>query len=203
MSLITDADREQDSAVGVSLMTIHSSKGLEFDYVYIVGMEEGLFPGNLTSLSEQSLEEERRLFYVALTRAAIKVHISFSNTRFRHGTLVTATPSRFIGDIDKIYLRGSTATSGVGEQSSPRPTLERKASIERPHSSRTVAEALYTTESGETAKLRKGTKVEHVRFGVGVIVEIENEGNDKKARIDFQDSGKKTLLLKYAKLKIM
>jgi DNA helicase-2/ATP-dependent DNA helicase PcrA len=199
VSLITDADRDRDDNVGVSLMTIHSSKGLEFDYVYIVGVEEGLFPGNQSLLSEQSLEEERRLFYVALTRAAVKVHISFSNTRFRHGSLVNALPSRFIGDIDKVFIAG-TVSRKSSEQPSPRPTLERKSEIDRPY--HRVDEMLYTTESGETARLRTGTKVEHSRFGIGVIVEIESEGDEKKARIDFQESGRKTLLLKYAKLKI-
>jgi len=209
VALITDADNNSpDDKNKVSLMTIHSAKGLEFDFVYIVGVEEGLFPGNNTMQSEQSLEEERRLFYVALTRAAVKATISFAQTRYRWGNLTSAIPSRFLRDIDSEYLQlnsvGSESSEDVSQFSQPRFALKKAKPQLTPLISNTESESNSDSNSVvDISGLRPGTEVEHSRFGLGRIVEIEGKGGDTKAKIDFQNAGRKTLLLKFAKLNIV
>jgi DNA helicase-2/ATP-dependent DNA helicase PcrA len=206
VALITDADKDNPNDRNkVSLMTIHSSKGLEFGYVYIVGMEEGLFPGNNSIQSEHSLEEERRLFYVALTRAAVKAIVSFAQTRYRWGNLTSATPSRFLRDIDKTYMAiNNIKEAAETEIEKPQINFFQK---KQETSKRQLKSLNQNTPSPattiDTSTMRPGTEVEHARFGLGRIVELEIEGNDVRAKIDFYNAGYKTLLLKFAKLSII
>jgi DNA helicase-2/ATP-dependent DNA helicase PcrA len=206
VSLITDADNDlPEDRNKVSLMTIHSAKGLEFDYVYIVGMEEGLFPGNNSIQSEHSLEEERRLFYVALTRAAIRATVSFAQTRYRWGNLTSAVPSRFLRDIDTNYL---LANSMKETFESERDKIPSTLFVKRPETTtgrrfRSRTSEPLDRKSVDMSIMQPGTEVEHARFGVGRILEIDFEGNDVRAKINFYNAGYKTLLLKFAKLTII
>jgi DNA helicase-2/ATP-dependent DNA helicase PcrA len=205
VSLITDADKENTTDRNrVSLMTIHSAKGLEFGYVYIVGMEEGLFPGNNSIQSEQSLEEERRLFYVALTRAAVKAFVSFAQTRYRWGNLTSAIPSRFLRDIDKAYLAiiNVKETSEIGIEKPQINFFQKKTEVPK-RQLKSLEPKAPSPESIDTSEMRPGMEVEHARFGLGRILELDIEGNDVRAKIDFYNAGIKTLLLKFAKLDII
>jgi DNA helicase-2/ATP-dependent DNA helicase PcrA len=205
VSLITDADKETPNDRNkVSLMTIHSAKGLEFGYVYIVGMEEGLFPGNNSIQSEQSLEEERRLFYVALTRAAVKAFVSFAQTRYRWGNLTSAIPSRFLRDIDKVYMSINNIkdTSETGIEKPQINFFQKKPEVAK-RQLKSIEQSAPTQETIDTSAMRPGTEVEHARFGLGRIIELDIEGNDVRAKIDFYNAGTKTLLLKFAKLNIV
>jgi DNA helicase-2/ATP-dependent DNA helicase PcrA len=205
VSLITDADKDNlNDRQKVSLMTIHSAKGLEFGYVYIVGMEEGLFPGHNSIQSEHSLEEERRLFYVALTRAAIKATVSFAQTRYRWGNLTSATPSRFLRDIDRIYMSmNNNKDTSEPEIEKPELSFPQKKPGMAKRQLKPLNQNTVDTETIDTSAMRPGTEVEHARFGLGRIVELEIEGNDVRAKIDFYNAGYKTLLLKFAKLNII
>jgi DNA helicase-2/ATP-dependent DNA helicase PcrA len=209
VSLITDMDKDstQDSN-RVTLMTIHSAKGLEFDYIFIVGMEEGLFPGSISIQSEHSLEEERRLFYVALTRAAVKATISFAQTRYRWGNLTSAVPSRFLRDIDLSYI----SVNSVKDTMDAKEKLQLNQlykKTEKPTDDRRLKPLKPTVKSpsrekvDETPLLSPGTEVEHDRFGRGRILGIDVDGNDVRAKIEFRNAGLKTLILKFAQLKIV
>ncbi|MDR0386112.1 MAG: UvrD-helicase domain-containing protein [Prevotellaceae bacterium] len=199
VALITDMDRESAKEKNkVSLMTIHSAKGLEFSYVYIVGMEEGLFPGNNSMQSEYSLEEERRLFYVALTRASVKATISFAEKRCRWGSMTSSVPSRFLHDIDSMYITSNFA--GMKSQSNYQYKNSGKPFPVQP------LKPKKTEQSGKTvdmSSLIPGTEVEHARFGRGRVVDTEIEGNEARAKIEFYDTGIKTLMLKFVQLKII
>jgi DNA helicase-2/ATP-dependent DNA helicase PcrA len=209
VSLITDMDKEATKDSNrVTLMTIHSAKGLEFDYIFIVGMEEGLFPGSISIQSEHSLEEERRLFYVALTRAAIKATISFAQTRYRWGNLTSAVPSRFLRDIDHTYISSGSVKDALDAKEklplnqfykkTDKPTAdERRLKPLKP-----VGKAL-SQEKVEETFLPIGTEVEHARFGRGRVIGIDVEGNDVRAKIEFYNAGLKTLMLKFAQLEIV
>jgi DNA helicase-2/ATP-dependent DNA helicase PcrA len=208
VSLITDADRDLSKDRNrVTLMTIHSAKGLEFSNVYIAGMEEGLFPGNIAIQSEHSLEEERRLFYVALTRAANKATVSFSQTRYRWGNLVSSAPSRFLHDIDAIYL-SSDLDSDIVDAPEPQPERSYKPQEKKTDNARKL-KPLKTEKPAEpekiidTSALTPGTEVEHARFGRGRLVELYINGNDVRAKISFHDGSTRILILKYANLEIL
>jgi DNA helicase-2/ATP-dependent DNA helicase PcrA len=200
ISLVTDADNkdkpeEQDK---VTLMTIHSAKGLEFRNVFVVGLEEDLFPSQMMLSSRAELEEERRLFYVAITRAEKKLTISFASNRFRFGRIKSCEPSRFLSELDKNCLKMSTKTI-----SSEKPNLvtnKVKSSLTIPK--KTVS---YTPppdfKPSDTSALAVGMKVEHPKFGYGVVELLDVSGSDRKATINFSGE-QKTLLLSFAKLKI-
>jgi len=218
IALLTDADKKNDEDNDkVSLMTIHSSKGLEFPYVYIVGLEENLFPSQMALNSRQDLEEERRLFYVALTRAEKRVNLSFATSRFRFGSLLSCEPSRFIEEIDKKYLE-MTTFKNVSHQT--RMSLETETSIIQKRGNNTglisslqrsnnipikrnTAPANPNFEASDTSSLAVGNKVEHNRFGTGVVDEIEGEGEKRKVKITFSGVGQKTLVMSFAKLRII
>ncbi|MDR2466711.1 MAG: UvrD-helicase domain-containing protein [Prevotellaceae bacterium] len=203
VALITDADKpDSDDLDRVSLMTIHSAKGLEFNYVYVVGMEEGLFPATGTMTSEHELEEERRLFYVALTRAAVKVHISFAQARYRWGSLVSPVPSRFLRDIDARYLSAPSITGFSSDSRQPFHGRESGTDDGNKWKEESIFARKSSIEEGEL-DIRLGTEVEHARFGRGRVCEIEDYGGNPKLKIDFQEAGQKTLLLKFAKLTII
>ncbi|MDR1341415.1 MAG: UvrD-helicase domain-containing protein [Prevotellaceae bacterium] len=207
VSLITDMDKDSSKDSNkVTLMTIHSAKGLEFSYIFIVGMEEGLFPGSNSIQSEHSLEEERRLFYVALTRAAVKATISFAQTRYRWGNLGSSTPSRFLRDIDKSYISASSAKSALETREKPQLSnfYKKSEKTDGDHQYKPLKPAMKSQEKvDETAFIPVGTEVEHARFGRGRIVGIDVEGNDVRAKIEFYTAGMKTLILKFAQLEII
>ncbi len=204
IALLTDADNEKDEDKDkVTLMTIHAAKGLEFNHVYIVGMEENLFPSQLSVHSRTELEEERRLFYVALTRAKKTVHLSYSQNRFRYGNLIYSEASRFIDElseevIEKIGSRPVQRNISTNHEFvQPRPVV--KSSFVKLDS----AVKVKSTANANTADVQEGVEVEHLRFGKGKVVSIEGNDSNRKATIDFEKHGKKQLLLKFAQLKVI
>jgi len=209
VSLLTgqDEDKDQDPDK-VTLMTIHMAKGLEFKNVYIVGMEEDLFPSQLMLSSRSELEEERRLFYVAITRAQKKLYLSYALTRYRFGRLKNCEPSRFLDDVNTKFIKVSTKFGGV-ESVAPNPNFAKSfvSGMKKTVSSQPVAKpTAYKPPAdfkpSDTSALREGMKVEHPKFGFGTVTKMEEVGTERKARIQFADFGEKTLLLSFAKLKI-
>jgi DNA helicase-2/ATP-dependent DNA helicase PcrA len=219
ISLLTDADEEEEQNNDtVSLMTIHAAKGLEFPAVFVVGLEENLFPSQLSVGSREDLEEERRLFYVAITRAQKKLTLSYANTRYRWGTLVNSEPSRFVEEIrqecmEEVSPRSRDAfvfDQEVSEKrwtgSSSRPKSQPQVTISQP-----VPPKMKNVNSTEirnfvgddTSQIQAGMEVEHPRFGIGKVMLVEGKPNDLKATIFFNGLGNKQLLLKFAKLKIL
>jgi len=228
VALATDLDNEKKSdKESVSLMTIHMAKGLEFPYVFIVGLEENLFPSAMSMNTRSELEEERRLFYVALTRAEKGAFLSLAKTRYRWGKLVDAEPSRFIEELDKKYvqfLRPFPKDRNAGNLlddfdnpkfknnwQKPKANIKYKK-IEKPkpkiihHTPKNLKKinlnSIVNTNLFDS-KLTVGNLVEHARFGVGKVVNLEGLGANIKAEILFKESGNKKLLLKFAKLKII
>lgn len=209
VSLITGMDDEKDDDDDkITLMTIHMAKGLEFKYVYIVGMEEDLFPSQMMLSSRADLEEERRLFYVAITRAEKKLYLSYALTRYRFGRLKNCEPSRFIEDIDQSYLKVSNKQAGVESSYSKQSYTDTFiAGIKKTVASRHISKKSgYTApadfQPDDTSELKEGMKVEHPKFGYGKVVEMDLSGANRKAKVNFEDFGDKTLLLSFAKLKI-
>lgn len=234
-SLLSVNDTDDDDNK-VKLMTIHASKGLEFPYVYIAGLEENIFPSGGFYISDVELEEERRLFYVAMTRAKKSLELSFAVSRFRNGKHESNSPSRFIREIDRKYVSNPLMIesesddhkpSGFGawkQQSSSRfgntygqssrPVVERRPapvrpSVQQPSSPRPVARPQALPKRVSDAdfvptpilQLKAGQRIEHNRFGFGVILEISGDLTDLKARIRFDEHGEKILILKYAKIR--
>ncbi|WP_200974341.1 ATP-dependent helicase [Echinicola sp. 20G] len=214
IALLTDNDRDKDEVDAVTLMTIHSSKGLEFRQVFVVGLEEDLFPSQMMMQSREDLEEERRLFYVATTRAMEKLYLSYAITRYRFGRLLNCEPSRFLEEVDpnciKVTKRKGRqlGSSSFGQQNTN--GSEGKSGfigLKRP-SMRTNTTAKVHTPSPDfkpsnTNNLMEGMKVEHPKFGYGKVLKVEIEGINKKATIGFDNFGDKTLLLSFAKLRIV
>lgn len=229
VALATDMDNEKGDEDRVALMTIHLAKGLEFPYVYIVGLEEDLFPSAMSMNTRSELEEERRLFYVALTRAEKQAYLTYALTRYRWGKLIDAEPSRFIEEIDDKYLEDLTPPEerrfnpmldasifGDVEPNKIRykPAKPRHAKKElsktKPQGIRisTPKNLKPVTKSSGSAnlfdtKLVVGNIVEHLRFGKGEVKKIEGAGADMKAEINFENGGVKKLLLRFAKLKVL
>lgn len=210
VSLVTSQDEDKDKdPEKVTLMTIHMAKGLEFKYVYIVGMEEDLFPSQMMLSSRSELEEERRLFYVAITRAQKRLFLSYALTRYRYGRLKNCEPSRFLDDVDARYIRVSTKFGGGLDSLAPNPdfaksfvTGMRKTVSSQPVVKSSTYKPPVNFEPSDTAGLREGMKVEHPKFGFGTVVKMDESGADRKAKINFNDFGEKTLLLSFAKLRI-
>ena len=226
VALMTDLDQETPDEDRVALMTIHLAKGLEFPYVYIVGLEEDLFPSGMSMNTRSELEEERRLFYVALTRAEKQAYLTYVQSRFRWGKLIDAEPSRFIeeiddayldymvpqddykykplidrdifGEIDKSKLRQNKPKKGTPPPAH-KPTEDELRKLRRLR----PADASTPTKADIPLQLEAGQLVEHMRFGKGKVLSIEGVGQDKKAEIDFETGGMKKLLLRFAKLKIL
>jgi DNA helicase-2/ATP-dependent DNA helicase PcrA len=206
IALLTDMDKDSPKDNNrITLMTIHSAKGLEFKYVYIVGMEEGLFPGNNSIQSEQALEEERRLFYVALTRAATKATISYAQTRYRWGNLSNAVPSRFLRDIDVAYLSAGFVKDSIDTENFSRPDFSRSNYIRKNpvENKLNLLKQKQSEIDADVPDISPGKEVEHARFGRGRVTDIEIEGNETRAKIDFYSAGSKTLILRYAKLSVI
>lgn len=209
VSLVTGQDEDKDKdPEKVTLMTIHMAKGLEFKYVYIVGLEEDLFPSQMMLSSRAELEEERRLFYVAITRAKSRLFLSYALTRYRFGRLKNCEPSRFLDDIDARFVKVSSKFGGF--DSVPNPTYAKSfiSGMRKTVSSQPAAKSSSSYKApvdfmpSDTSLLREGMKVEHPKFGFGTVVKLDESGADRKARINFNDFGEKTLLLSFAKLKI-
>ena len=209
VSLLTGQDEDKDKdPEKVTLMTIHMAKGLEFRNVYIVGLEEDLFPSQMMLSSRADLEEERRLFYVAITRAQKSLFLSYALTRYRFGRLKNCEPSRFLDDIDQSFIKVSSKYAGL--ESTPPPSQYAKSlvnGIRKTLSSSPVPKVTgYKAPSdfapSDTSGLKEGMKVEHPKFGFGMVTHMDSSGADRKAKINFDDFGEKTLLLNFAKLKI-
>ena len=220
VSLLTDADREDEEDLNkVTIMTMHSAKGLEFKNVYLAGMEEGLFPSKMSISTDDELEEERRLFYVALTRAEEKATLSYANNRYKWGVSTRSQPSRFIQDIDPRYLiqpeteEMDTQVSGTNQpqtgktkNNTSQPGL---SGMEKNRKLTRIGERPKSASQSENktaynGKLQVGMRVSHDRFGEGKVIDIEaNAPNNTKATIEFNNYGTKQLLLKFAKLKII
>lgn len=228
VALATDLDKDTGDDDRVALMTIHLAKGLEFPHVFIVGLEEDLFPSAMSLNTRSELEEERRLFYVALTRAEHQAYLTYAQSRYRWGKLVDSEPSRFIeeindqyleylnpvdsgyrykpvmdidvfGDIDKSKLRLAKPTAGTPPKYLTQDQPSPTANIRRLKP--------VSSNSGSSnvvdANLNVGNIVMHERFGKGQIVNIEGIGADKKAEIRFDVGGLKKLLLRFAKLEVI
>ena len=198
VALITDLDKEVDNTKPkVSLMTIHLAKGLEFSHVYIVGLEEDLFPSALSSTTRSDLEEERRLFYVALTRAMKKVTISYSKTRYRWGKLNDCEPSRFISEIEEKYIK-SIKSNFINRNFNKLKSNKLRFEIpERKKPLKSVSR--NSTLNSSYIDINQGDIIIHNRFGKGQVISTEGSGGDKKAEVLFKTSGTKKILLKFAK----
>ena len=214
VALLTDADQDKDDdKKKVTLMTIHSSKGLEFKHVYLVGLEENLFPSQMVLHSRSELEEERRLFYVALTRAEITCTISYAVSRFVFGNLQSSEPSRFISEINKDYItyENPYGDRPGGRSLNARPGMNESAYIgglnrmpTQPTNLRSLSDLGASKGKGSsTLDLKVGYNVMHERFGKGKVMKIDGTGDDKKATIFFPKEGSKTLLMKFAKIEVV
>ena len=223
VSLLTDqdSDKEGDGAK-VTLMTIHSAKGLEFRNVFVVGMEENLFPSQMSMDSMRGLEEERRLFYVAITRAEEHCYLSFAKSRFKFGKTEFSSPSRFLKDIDARYLalpQGEQMARQVDEAASRFRTSQHTASrfetprpkvqiIPPPQETRRLVKVSSVVSSRPSASpsvagLQPGNVIEHERFGVGDVISVVGTGDSCKATVRFRNAGEKQLLLKFARFKVI
>lgn len=215
VSLLTDADNKDDSDDAVTMMTIHSAKGLEFKSVFVVGMEEDLFPSQNMLGAAEDLEEERRLFYVALTRAEQALHMSYALSRYKYGMLKPCEPSRFIDEVDPRYVRSSRKSNFVEEDGAARrPTRfveqfgggpGKKAAA--PQVAKPAAAIVHTASANFRAtdprNMSIGNRVEHPKFGFGTITWLDTSTPDIRAKVDFEQGGERTLILTYAKLMVV
>lgn len=230
VALATDFDKEKEDVPRVSLMTIHLAKGLEFPYVYIVGLEENLFPSAMSMNTRSEIEEERRLFYVALTRAEKQVYLSYAQSRYRWGKLIDCEPSRFLEEVDDKFVDYITPKKqpvqvnkfvdkdifGIPEK----PKIRFKKPVVRKTEKNVKKPILQPAKKGPVKNLKKlsdmgnskdlfdnnlleGNRVEHAKFGRGEVISVEGSGNSKKAEIIFESGDTKKLLLQFAKLKII
>ncbi len=217
--LLTDKDTDnKDDGNKVTLMTIHASKGLEYPHVFVTGLEENLFPSQMSIGSRKELEEERRLFYVAITRAEKSLTISYAKMRYKWGDLITTSPSRFLNELDKEHLNISDANP-FGHSDKPKASKSKfqetgKASFTTsgsyvpPMEKRNFKKVDSNTDSPTGSldlggDLKPGTKVQHERFGIGTVQQLEGTAPNLKVTVEFINSGKRQLLLKFAKLNIL
>lgn len=230
VALLTDQDNDKDEQTNkVTMMTVHAAKGLEFKNVFVVGLEEDLFPSQMSKDSIRAIEEERRLFYVAITRAEENCIISYAKSRFRNGKTAVCSPSRFLRDIDKEYLELPEESVSATDSFALQREQYQHSAFQSPFRQPKAVEETYTSpvkqasaarlkriETEPTAKktdavssspeisgLNVGTRVRHDRFGEGEIVAIEGTGGNIKATVQFIHAGQKQLLLKFAKLTIL
>ena len=213
VALLTDQDQENKKDFNkVKLMTIHAAKGLEFPYVFIVGLEENLFPSIMSSGSLETLEEERRLFYVAITRAEQRLFISFASRRFKWGQFIDSEPSRFISELDDNYLH--KIESELSEKdintykiySKTKYLRQEKSPINQnyiPPKNYTKINKSKNIPTYNISKITNGLKVKHSRFGNGKVISVSGDGSNKKATVFFNGVGQKNLLLKFARLEII
>jgi DNA helicase-2/ATP-dependent DNA helicase PcrA len=236
ITLITDADNDKEEFDSVKLMTVHAAKGLEFACVFVVGLEESLFPSGMSVNTREELEEERRLFYVAVTRAKKHLWLSYANSRYRFGQLVQNDPSRFIEEMPEEKLDKSSAGGGARNQTagwgnsydrmygndhkSWNEQKPNKGGIGKSNSSSSPSKPSYMPvvppstlnknhipsanfTAADPSALEAGMKVEHQKFGFGIIKEIEGSAHNPIALILFDTNGEKKIMLNYAKLSII
>ena len=212
VALLTDADKnDNEDNNKVSLMTIHAAKGLEFSNVHVVGMEEDLFPSMLSKNSRSDLEEERRLFYVAVTRAKINLTLSYAVSRFKWGNLIQCEPSRFLEELDPKYIEHTFSiknnkkdfTNAISKNKTS--ILKNKFSKPLNHLKKinNLSSIHNNKEEKDILKVKVGDQVVHERFGKGKVVEVNGEFPNTKATVFFPSSGQKQLLLKFAKLQLI
>lgn len=225
VALLTDADSEgEKDEPRVSLMTIHAAKGLEFATVFVVGLEENIFPSPLAAVSVRELEEERRLLYVAITRAEKHCILTNAKNRFRYGKMEFDNPSRFIDEIDASLIEGGeeapdssfgggrSSFGGYGSEGGyggrmpwdrDRSGYRRDYQNAKPVASQFMADPKPAFASSAAGSLSEGCRIEHQRFGIGTVLKIEGTGENTKATVEFQNAGTKQLLLKFAKFTIL
>ena len=230
ITLITDADNDKNEADSVKLMTVHAAKGLEFACVFVVGLEETLFPSGMSVNTREELEEERRLFYVAVTRAKRHLWLSHANSRYRFGQLVQNDPSRFLEEMPEDKIDKSSAGGGARNQSSgwgnaydqmhggntkgwsePKPKLNTDNKPSKPSYMPVAPPSTLNKNhipsenftAADPSDLEAGMKIEHQKFGFGVIKEIEGSAHNPIALILFDKNGEKKIMLNYAKLSII
>ncbi len=233
ITLLTDADNKDENADVVKLMTIHAAKGLEFPVVFAVGLEETLFPSAMSINTREELEEERRLFYVVITRAKQKLFITYANTRYRFGSLIQNEPSRFIEEIPTDFMDKTSAGGGIRNQGSGwggssafdrmrggygntaeeaekqyGPPPAKKATtpsyiVPKPQPKTVVHVPSKDFVASDTSELKAGQRVEHQKFGFGEILKLEGSAHNPIATIKFDQNGEKKIMLNYAKLRIV
>ena len=225
VALLTDADSEgEKDEPRVSLMTVHAAKGLEFATVFVVGLEENIFPSPLAAISVRELEEERRLLYVAITRAEKHCILTNAKNRFRYGKMEFDNPSRFIDEIDASLIEGGeeapessfgggrSSYGGYGSEGGyggkmpwdrDRSGHGRNYQNTKPVASQFMADPKPAFASSAAGSLSEGCRIEHQRFGIGRVLKIEGTGENTKATVEFQNAGTKQLLLKFAKFTIL
>lgn len=224
IALLTDADDSGDETDVVKLMTIHAAKGLEFPVVFVGGLEETLFPNAMSINTREELEEERRLFYVAVTRAKLNLYLSYSNARYRFGQLQQNEPSRFLEEIPEQFIDRSyagvasrnNAASGWGQGSAyermhrgfggyNNPPAQKRTVISTQPARPQVKEHVPTENfvASDTSQLQPGQKVEHMKFGFGEVLKMEGASHNPIATINFENNGEKKIMLNYAKLRIL
>lgn len=240
ITLLTDADNEEENSDVVKLMTIHAAKGLEFPVVFVAGVEETIFPSGMSINTREELEEERRLFYVAVTRAKHRLWLTYANARYRFGSLVQNEPSRFLEEmpeefLDKSYAGGGARNSGFSNMGSAfermqrgfggndyndvrdaekrygPPPSKKPAAPSKPSYLPVQPPAPKVVEhkpsadfvASDTSNLQAGQKVEHQKFGFGVVVKVEGSAHNPIANIQFELNGEKKIMLNYAKLRIV
>ena len=196
VSLSTDFDLEYQEEDYISLMTLHLSKGLEFKHVFIVGLEEDLFPSALSYNTRSELEEERRLFYVGITRAKENLYLSYANSRYRWGKLIYCEESRFLNEIDKDFVDFINQI----EFGSISNDISKKKILFKPKGNLRKLSSSIPENSSTKINFSEGDKVSHEKFGNGIIVKIEGLNNDTRATVKFSKFGEKNLLLRFAKL---
>jgi DNA helicase-2/ATP-dependent DNA helicase PcrA len=206
VTLLTSADEsDQEHTDKITLMTIHAAKGLEFAYVYVVGMEEALFPSQMMLASQADLEEERRLFYVAVTRAQQKIFLTYALSRYRFGRLKHCEPSRFLAEIEPAYLQTSEqqfskATDSLSYAHKLVHRIVKNPQQYSQHARFTVPTDFHPSD---TTHIKVGMQVAHPKFGRGTVRQLDTSDAARKAMIDFANFGEKTLLLSFAKLEII
>ncbi|MFT4153907.1 ATP-dependent helicase [Parafilimonas sp.] len=231
ITLLTDADEKDENADVVKLMTIHAAKGLEFPVVFVGGLEETLFPNAMSINTREELEEERRLFYVAVTRAEKHLFLTYANARYRFGSLVQNEPSRFLDELPEAFLDRTYAGGGArnqanisnmgsafarmhrgfegGQPSTPnrKPPAEKKPSYQLAAGSQRPAAKQHIPSKdfvpSDTTNLQEGQKVEHQKFGYGLVTKLEGSAHNPVATVKFELNGEKKIMLNYAKLRIV
>ncbi|HUS00204.1 MAG TPA: UvrD-helicase domain-containing protein [Chitinophagaceae bacterium] len=222
ITLLTDSDEDKGESDVVKLMTIHSAKGLEFPVIFVGGLEETLFPNAMSINTREELEEERRLFYVAVTRAKAKLYLTYANNRYRFGNLTQNEPSRFIDELPEKYLDRSYAAGNMRNNQTAHwnpfekiktafkgPTDDRPRYTDKPSYVGTAAVKIKEHvpspdfAPSDTSNLQEGQKVEHQKFGFGDVIKMEGAAHNPIATVKFEHNGEKKIMLNYAKLRIV
>lgn len=209
VSLLSDTDQEEDNLPRVTLMTVHAAKGLEFDTIFVTGMEDELFPNANARYFPREMEEERRLFYVAVTRAKRHCYLTYAKSRFKYGSTEVTTPSPFLDEIDKDYVEWEDNNTWLkprtAHSSTLSPRTQQEPKFPPPHFTpyKKTTSALHRSSGHTVPQLRPGDIIEHERFGVGTVLQLEGTGDSSKASVKFENAGTKNLLLKFAKFKVM